>query len=74
MWAKQFLEGIAHNREKYPRVSKAIRGEAHSILRHFPSQWDLDMAAREAPSVFQERMEPVTRLVAQYEEGKKNEA
>jgi hypothetical protein len=31
-------------------------------------------AAENCPDLFQERMEPVTRLFKQYEEGKKNEA
>ena len=71
MWAKRFLEGIAHDRKAYPRISKAVRGEAYSILRHFPSEWDMTRAAHDAPDVFQERMEPVTRLFKQYEESKK---
>lgn len=73
MWAKRFLESLAYDKKAYPRISKAVRGEAHSILRHFPSEWDMTNAAEHAPSVFQERMEPVTRLMAQYEQSKKNE-
>jgi hypothetical protein len=71
MWAKRFLESLAHDRTNYPRVSKKIRGEAYSILRHFPSEWDMTRASEGAPDVFQERMEPVTRLFKQYEESKK---
>jgi hypothetical protein len=74
MWAKRFLESLAYDKKAYPRISKAVRGEAHSILRHFPSDWDMTRAAEHAPDVFQERMEPVIRLMAQYEQGKKNEA
>jgi hypothetical protein len=71
MWAKRFLESLAYDKKAYPRISKAVRGEAHSILRHFPSEWDMFNAAERAPDVFQERMEPVTRLFKQYEESKK---
>jgi len=71
MWAKKFLESIAYDKKAYPRIAKTIRGEAHSILRHFPSEWDMSNAAEHAPDVFQKRMEPVTRLFKQYEEGKK---
>lgn len=71
MWAKRFLESLAYDKKAYPRISKAVRGEAHSILRHFPSEWDMSNAAERAPDVFQERMEPVTRLFKQYEESKK---
>ena len=74
MWAKRFLESIAYDKKAYPRISKAVRGEAHSILRHFPSNWDMTRVSEAAPDVFQERMEPVIRLIKQYEEGKKNEA
>ena len=76
MWAKRFLESLAYDRKNYPRISKAVRGEAHSILRHFPSEWDMKRASMESPDVFQERMEPVTRLMQQYEQSKaeKNES
>ena len=73
MWAKRFLESLAHDRKAYPRISKAVRGEAYSILRHFPNEWDMRRVSESTPEVFQERMEPVTRLMAQYEESKKNE-
>lgn len=71
MWAKKFLESLAYDKKAYPRIAKAVRGEAHSILRHFPSEWDMSRAAENAPDVFQERMEPVTRMFKQYEESKK---
>jgi hypothetical protein len=57
-----------------PRVPKHIKDQARSCLRHYPSAWDMRMAAEGAPDHFQETMEPVTRLFKQYEEGKKNEA
>lgn len=72
MWAKRFLTDLAHNAKDYPRVPKKVRGEAHSILRHFPSDWDMQRAADGSPDVFQERMEPVTRLMTQYEQSKAN--
>ena len=57
-----------------PRVPKSIKEGARHCLRHYPSGWDMKMAAEGAPDVFAERMEPVTRLFKQYEEGKKDEA
>ncbi len=74
MWAKKFLESLAYDRKNYPRISKKIRAEAHSILRHYPSDWDMKRASMESPDIFQERMEPVTRLFKQYEESKENNA
>lgn len=58
--------------QKTPRVPKIIRQRARGVLRHFPSEWEMKRAAESAPDVFAERMEPVTRLMAQYEESKKN--
>jgi hypothetical protein len=55
-----------------PRVPKAIKDGARYCLRHYPSDWDMKRAAEDAPDVFQEQMEAVTRLFKSYEE-KKNE-
>ena len=57
-----------------PRVPKSIKDGARYCLRHYPSAWDMKQAAENCPDIFQERMEPVTRLVKQYEESKKDEA
>jgi hypothetical protein len=73
MWAKRFLEGIAYDKKQYPRISKAVRGEAHSILRHFPDTYHMMRASDAAPDVFQERMEPLYRMVKQHEQDKENE-
>lgn len=56
-----------------PRVPKAIKDQARSCLRHYPSDWDMKRAADCAPEVFQEQMEAVTRLFKSYEESKQNE-
>ena len=56
-----------------PRVPKNIKDSARWCLRHYPSDWDMQRTALQAPDVFQERMEPVTRLFKQYEQNK-NEA
>jgi hypothetical protein len=57
-----------------PRVPKAIKDQARSCLRHYPSEWDMKRAADGAPDVFQERMEDVTRMFKSYEKSKSNEA
>lgn len=72
LWASRFLRDIALDRKKYPRIPKAVRQEAYSVLRHFPSEWEMQQAAEASPHVFQERMEPVTRLFKQYEQSKEN--
>ena len=64
--AQQFLARLAGG--DLPRVPKAVRDEARSILRHYPLDWDLQRAARMAPDVFQEQMEPLYRMVLQHEQ------
>jgi len=47
-----------------PRIPKAVKAEARSCLRHYPSDWDMQCAAAASPEVFQERMEDLHRFVA----------
>ena len=54
-----------------PRVPKIIREEARYCLRHFPTTFDMDVAANKAPEVFQEQMEPLYRMIKQYDMEKK---
>jgi hypothetical protein len=61
-WAEQFLRDL-QDPSKTPRVPRQIRDQARSILRHYPSTWDLDRAAAKAPQVFQAQMEQLHRFV-----------
>jgi hypothetical protein len=71
MWAKRFLLQIAQTRSG---LSKDMKQEANSILRHFPSEYDMDSVAEKCPETFQKQMEPLYRMIKQYElERKKNE-
>jgi hypothetical protein len=38
-----------------PRVPRAVRDRARSVLRHYPSKFDMDRAATAADWVFQTR-------------------
>ena len=69
--AAQFLARLAGG--EYPRVPKAVRAEARSVLRHYPLDWDLKQAAYAAPHVFQEQMEPLYRMVKQHEQGQQEQ-
>jgi hypothetical protein len=62
-WADAFLKRLAGGH--YARTPKAVRDEARSILRHYPTDYDMNRAAEGAPEVFQERMEDLHRFVAQ---------
>jgi hypothetical protein len=64
-YAQAFLSRLAGG--EYPRVPKAVRDEARSILRHYPSTWDMQRTARMAPDVFQEQMEPLYRMIKQHD-------
>ena len=50
-----------------PRVPKKIKDGARHCLRHYPSNWDMQRAAEGAPDVFQKEMEPLYRMVKQYD-------
>jgi len=56
-----------------PRVSKAVKDEARWCLRHYPSEWDMQQAAENASDVFAVKMEPVYRMIKQYEQDKEQE-
>lgn len=74
-WAARFLREVATDRTKYPRVPLAVRREALSILRHYPSTWDMDRAAVAAPSVFQSAntVDPLALWIINGEEKVKNQ-
>ena len=62
---RRFLLDLC-NPEHTPRVPKLIRETARSMLRHYPSDYDLRTAARASPEVFAERMEDLHRMIAAY--------
>jgi hypothetical protein len=68
-WAQRLLEQLANPRG-YTRIPSHVRKEAASVLRHFPTDWDLEQLARDCPNVLQEHIEPVTRMFLKYEQGK----
>ena len=63
--AQDFMQRLAGG--DYPRVPKAVRGEAASILRHYPGSYDLDQLERAAPHVVQQRMDPLYKMIKQHE-------
>lgn len=38
-----------------PRVPQAVRASARSVLRHYPTQYDMDRAATAAAHIFETR-------------------
>jgi hypothetical protein len=66
---RRFLLDLC-NPQHTPRVPKLIREHARSMLRHYPSDWDMTRAAEGAPDVFQERMEDLHRFLLKGKEVK----
>ena len=67
---RHFLMSLMDPKET-PRVPRAIRGQAYSLLRHYPSDYDLDRLSEKSPDVIIEKMEPLTRMIMSYEEDSK---
>ncbi len=59
---RRFLLDLC-NSQHTPRVPKLIRETARAMLRHYPSDWDMQRAAASCPEVFAERMEDLHRFV-----------
>ena len=66
----QFLTDLQSS-AVYPRVPKRVRERALSLLRHYPSAWDMKVASENAPDIFQKEMEPLYRMVKKYDMEKK---
>lgn len=49
--------------QQTPRVPKSVRDTARSMLRHYPTTFDMIAAAEAAPEIFTERMEDLHRFV-----------
>ena len=64
---RRFLLDLC-NTQHTPRVPKLVRETARSMLRHYPSDYDMNKVSQTSPDIFAERMEPVYRMIKQYEE------
>lgn len=53
--------------KRTPRVPQIIRDRARSVLRHYPSDWDMDRAAAECPHVFTKHLDPLYKMVKQHD-------
>lgn len=68
---RRFLFDLC-NPQHTPRLPKLVRETARGLLRHYPTEYEMRRAAEGAPDVFQERMEPLYRMVKQYNQDKEN--
>ena len=65
-YAEQFLKDLC-DPTKTPRVPRAIRQRASSVLRHYPSEYHLERLAEKSPDVIIKEIEPLTRMMMSYE-------
>jgi len=70
MHTAEFLLSLT-DPQSTPRIPKIIRQRARSLLKHYPNYYDLERLSEKAPDVIIERMEPLTRMVMQYEQEQK---
>lgn len=64
--AERFMQDLLDPR-KTPRVPKMIRAQARSVLRHYPSSYDLDRAAAASPEIFTKHLDPLYKMVKQHD-------
>lgn len=63
-WAEEFLKDLMDS-SKTPRVPKTIRGQARTILRHYPGEYYLEQMARRSPDIIAPKMEEVHKFILQ---------
>ena len=72
--ARELLVEMANSSGRWKRIPKELRLYCIHALRHYPTQYDMQAAATRAPEVFQEKMNPLVRILTMYDnEQKENE-
>ena len=71
--ARELLIEISNSSGRWKRIPKELRLHCIHALRHYPTKYDMKTAARQAPDVFQEKMEPLTRMIMVYDQEQKEE-
>ncbi len=56
-----------------PRVPLYIRDEAFALLKHFPDSYILEMMTEDMPDYFAKEIEPVTRMIMEYQRDNYND-
>lgn len=64
---RRFLLDLC-NSQHTPRIPKLIRDTARSMLRHYPSDYELDRLCAAAPEILQQRMEDLHRMILSHEQ------
>lgn len=64
--SRRFLEQLC-NHMATPDVPKIIRTQARALLRHYPSDYDLDCICRALPEIMTTRLDPFMEFVVSKE-------
>jgi len=56
-----------------PKVPKVIRERARNLLKHYPNDYILEMMCEDMPDYFAKEIEPVTRMIMEYNRDRKND-
>lgn len=67
--AESFLQDLT-DPGKTPKIPRAVRARARSVLRHYPTAWHLDQLAERSPGIIAVEIEPLTRMVMKYDQEK----
>ena len=72
LYTEAFLTDLLDPR-KTPRVPKQIRERAYSLLRHYPSKYNMDVVGTRCPDQFatDDPIDDLTMLIYDYEAKKK---
>jgi len=61
-WAEQFMQDLM-DPARTPRVPKAVRQQARSILKHYPGSYYIDQMAQARPDIITAEMEDLVKFV-----------
>ena len=53
--------------QRTPRVPTKVRHRAQAVLRHYPSAYDMERTSDLAPSIFQDEIDPLYKMVKKYD-------
>lgn len=66
VYTKKFLMELLSPHQT-PRIPKVIRQRAHSLLRHWPDDYHLEMMTIDMPDHFAKQVDPLYRMVKHYD-------
>jgi hypothetical protein len=56
-----------------PKVPKVVRERARNLLKHYPSDYILEMMSKDMPNYFAKELDPVTKMIMEYQRDNYND-